>query len=89
MDDKLLPEGATILINHLPEAKPLFCTRGQLKSLFGIKAQTAANWACQGVGPEYFRCGKLAVYEVETVTRFLKQNPVQTTGDLKRAVPYE
>jgi len=79
--NQLLSDDATIS-NNLPEAKPLFCTRKQLKPIFGIEQQTAANWACQGVGPEYFRCGKLAVYEVETVTQFLKQNPVKTTGNL-------
>ena len=66
----------------LPEVRPVMVTRQQLPKYFpGMTARTWANLAHLKQGPEFFRKGKLAWYEVDTVADYLKQSPVQTTND--------
>ncbi|MCH7650111.1 MAG: hypothetical protein IIA63_03005 [Nitrospinae bacterium] len=67
-------------LEELPEVRPIMCTRQQLPKYFpGMTARTWANLAHLKQGPEFFRKGKLAWYEVDTVADYLKQNPVKTS----------
>ena len=38
-------------MNH----EPFYLTRGEAANLLGLREQTLANWAWQGVGPPYIR----------------------------------
>ena len=80
-ETRSLPNDVEIL--EPGEVRPLFCTRRGLKTLFGIEAQTAANWACQGIGPRYYRCGKLSFYNVDETSEYITRHPVETNREGK------
>jgi len=77
MNNPTIPSNAVIL--EPGEPQPLYCARQALPKIFpGIAAQTWANWAAQGIGPDYFRVGKLCIYSVPTAIKFLTRHPVKT-----------
>jgi len=61
------------------ELRPLFCTRKGLKVLTGIEVQTWANWASRGIGPPYYRVGKLAIYNIKVAADYITRHPVKTS----------
>jgi len=78
---KALPSDAAFL-ESLPEPRPIMCTRQQLPKYFpGMTARTWANLGHLKQGPRFFRRGKFAWYEIDTVADYLKQNPVETSGE--------
>ena len=79
-----------IHVVKFPDLQPLFVRASDIgKVVIGLSPKTAANWRSEKIGPEFFMVGGKAYYEYSTLQKFFSQNPVQTTGDLQRAVPYE
>jgi len=72
-----LPDNALVI--EPGELRPLFCPRKGLKTLFGIETQTWANWASQGIGPPYYRVGKLAIYNIKVAADYITRHPVKTS----------
>ena len=71
----------TLLLENLPEPRPIMVTRQELPKLFpGMTARTWANMAHEKKGPKFYRIGKLAWYVIEDVIKYLTQNPIQTSN---------
>lgn len=55
--------------NDLPE----LMTRAELAEVYGMSANTLANWATMGIGPPPIRLGKEVRYHPEDVLEYLEE----------------
>lgn len=57
---------------------PKLLTRREAAALLGVSAKTMANWASNGIGPEYFSlCGGLTRYDPHVLRQWLEEQRAQ------------
>jgi len=69
------------ILVSVKEIKPLYFRRPDSMKLFGISPKTLANLASLGKGPQYYKCGRSAIYKVETFETWLTSYPVLTSDE--------
>jgi hypothetical protein len=60
----------------LEQEKPTHLTERQLAARWSMAAGTLNNWRSAGRGPDYVKIGRAALYRVEDVELYEKQNTV-------------
>lgn len=53
-----------------------YLRREEAASFLGISKSTLANWASMGKGPIYHKVGRIPVYAVSELRRFLQERTV-------------
>ncbi len=56
----------------------LFLKSTEVQELYGISAQTLANWRSKKVGPKYHKVGSSVRYKVEGLDKFMESKRIKT-----------
>ena len=56
----------------------LFLKSTEVQELYGISAQTLANWSSKKVGPKYHKVGGAVRYKVEDLDKFMESKRIKT-----------
>jgi len=51
----------------------------QAAPYIGVAEQTLVNWRSLGRGPEFIKCGRAVVYDIEALDEFKRQRTRQNT----------
>jgi hypothetical protein len=61
-----------------PSSQKMFLKSKEVEELYGLKAQTLANWRYQGVDPKYHKIGGAVRYKVEDLNDFMEKGRIKT-----------
>lgn len=70
------------MIRQKVDAPKVAITPQEAEKMYGIPANTLANWRYRKVGPKYYRISRKIYYAVKDFDEWFRRNPVLTADSL-------
>jgi hypothetical protein len=72
------PDAAALVEPH--DRRPEYLRRDAAARFLGLAPGTLANWASAGTGPAFHRVGRIPLYDLADLRRYVESSRVRATG---------